>query len=65
MARVARVATCNLNTWALDFEGNLKRILTSIERAKKAGPLSASCGSSRLALLVDASLTRERAWALV
>jgi len=37
MARVARVATCNLNTWALDFEGNLKRILTSIERAKKAG----------------------------
>ena len=37
MARVARVATCNLNQWALDFDGNLQRILSSIEKAKAAG----------------------------
>ena len=31
------LATCNLNQWALDFEGNCQRIIESIERAKKAG----------------------------
>ena len=31
------VATCNLNQWALDFEGNLERILQSCEEAKQAG----------------------------
>lgn len=31
------LATCNLNQWALDFEGNLQRIRTSIEQAKAAG----------------------------
>eukprot|EP00756_Hemistasia_phaeocysticola_P006332 Hpha_TRINITY_DN13778_c0_g1::TRINITY_DN13778_c0_g1_i5::g.142281::m.142281/K01950/E6.3.5.1, NADSYN1, QNS1, nadE; NAD+ synthase (glutamine-hydrolysing) len=31
------VATCNLDQWALDFEGNLKRIKESIRRAKAAG----------------------------
>ncbi len=35
--RVATLATCNLNQWAMDFEGNLKRIITSIERARAAG----------------------------
>lgn len=35
--RVATVATCNLNQWAMDFEGNLKRIKASIAKAKKAG----------------------------
>jgi len=30
-------ATCNLNQWALDFEGNLKRIVTSIGLAKDRG----------------------------
>ena len=34
---VATLATCNLNQWALDFEGNLKRIIQSIAEAKSAG----------------------------
>ncbi|MCI0396675.1 MAG: NAD(+) synthase [Chloroflexi bacterium] len=31
------LATCNLNQWALDFEGNLQRITQSIQIAKAAG----------------------------
>lgn len=31
------LATCNLNQWALDFEGNLARTRESIRRAKEAG----------------------------
>lgn len=31
------LATCNLNQWALDFEGNLQRIAQSIQMAKAAG----------------------------
>lgn len=31
------VSTCNLNQWALDFNGNLTRIIESIEIAKKSG----------------------------
>eukprot|EP01031_Cornospumella_fuschlensis_P033728 gene33728-40805_t len=31
------LATCNLNQWALDFDGNLARTLRSIEEAKAAG----------------------------
>ena len=33
----ATLATCNLNQWALDFEGNCDRIIESIALAKKAG----------------------------
>ena len=33
----ATLATCNLNQWALDFEGNCKRIIESIEQAKAEG----------------------------
>ncbi|HIA67008.1 TPA: glutamine-dependent NAD(+) synthetase [Candidatus Poribacteria bacterium] len=32
--KLTTLATCNLNQWALDFEGNLERILASIEEAK-------------------------------
>ena len=32
--KLTTLATCNLNQWALDFEGNLERILASIEGAK-------------------------------
>lgn len=35
--RIACLATCNLNQWALDFEGNVRRIISSIQRAKEAG----------------------------
>lgn len=35
--RIATLATCNLNQWALDFEGNLRRIVKSIEVAKELG----------------------------
>jgi NAD+ synthase (glutamine-hydrolysing) len=31
---IVRLATCNLSQWALDFKGNKKRILESIEMAK-------------------------------
>lgn len=33
---VTTLATCQLNQWALDFEGNLERILLSIKKAKEA-----------------------------
>lgn len=36
-SQLVTVATCNLNQWALDFEGNLERILQSCEEAKQAG----------------------------
>ena len=34
---LAKLATCNLNQWAMDFEGNLQRIEESIKEAKAAG----------------------------
>ncbi|KAI7864658.1 glutamine-dependent NAD(+) synthetase with GAT domain-containing protein [Spinellus fusiger] len=37
MGHLITVATCSLNQWALDFEGNLKRILESIRIAKEKG----------------------------
>ncbi|XP_054426729.1 glutamine-dependent NAD(+) synthetase [Pteronotus mesoamericanus] len=37
MGRKVTVATCALNQWALDFEGNLQRILKSIDIAKQKG----------------------------
>ena len=35
--RLATLATCNLDQWALDFDGNLARITASIEEAKRRG----------------------------
>ena len=35
--RIATLATCNLNQWALDFDGNLERVKRSIEQARAAG----------------------------
>ncbi|KAJ2714486.1 glutamine-dependent NAD(+) synthetase [Coemansia spiralis] len=37
MVQYATVATCALNQWALDFDGNYARIRTSIEQAKAGG----------------------------
>uniref|UniRef100_A0A6Q2YS41 Glutamine-dependent NAD(+) synthetase n=1 Tax=Esox lucius TaxID=8010 RepID=A0A6Q2YS41_ESOLU len=37
MGRKVILATCSLNQWALDFDGNLERILRSIEKAKSVG----------------------------
>lgn len=37
--QIVCVATCNLNQWALDFNGNLDRTLESIEIAKQKGAL--------------------------
>ena len=37
MARLVNVATCNLNCWAMDFNGNLERIEASIREAKAKG----------------------------
>lgn len=36
-SRVARLATCNLCQWAMDFEGNLDRIKRSIDGARDQG----------------------------
>ena len=35
--KLATLATCNLNQWALDFGGNLERIIESIRVAKNRG----------------------------
>lgn len=37
MGHLATVATCSLNQWAMDFEGNVERIIESIRIAKAAG----------------------------
>ncbi|KAK3881782.1 hypothetical protein Pcinc_013812 [Petrolisthes cinctipes] len=37
MGRKVVVATCSLNQWAMDFQGNLDRIIDSIQQAKAAG----------------------------
>ncbi len=35
--RLATLATCNLNQWAMDFDSNLRRVLASIQAARDAG----------------------------
>ncbi|EFA83148.1 glutamine-dependent NAD+ synthetase [Heterostelium album PN500] len=37
MVKAVTLATCNLNQWALDFKGNLERIIESIKIAKNNG----------------------------
>lgn len=37
MGRKVVLATCTLNQWAMDFDGNCKRILKSIEISKELG----------------------------
>jgi NAD+ synthase (glutamine-hydrolysing) len=37
MSQLITLATCSLNQWALDWEGNLGRIRASILKAKEAG----------------------------
>ncbi|XP_070564426.1 glutamine-dependent NAD(+) synthetase-like [Ptychodera flava] len=37
MGRKVTLATCTINQWAMDFDGNLERILKSIEIAKSRG----------------------------
>ncbi|KAJ4306292.1 hypothetical protein N0V88_001091 [Collariella sp. IMI 366227] len=54
MGYLVTVATCNLNQWVLDWEGNLSRIIESIHQAKAAGarlrvgPELEICGYSNL-----------------
>eukprot|EP00392_Amoebophrya_sp_AT5.2_P017574 g17955.t1 len=36
MSQLVKLATCNLNQWALDFDGNLARVKESIRQAKRA-----------------------------
>ena len=37
MGRKATFAVCTLNQWALDFDGNVERILVSVQEAKAKG----------------------------
>ncbi len=52
MAPLVVLATCALNQWALDFEGNTERIIESIRIAKsegatlRTGPELEVCGYS-------------------
>ncbi|VVT46649.1 uncharacterized protein SAPINGB_P001318 [Magnusiomyces paraingens] len=39
MVHLVTLATCNLNQWALDFEGNRDRIIESIRQAKAQGAI--------------------------
>ncbi|AEO56119.1 hypothetical protein MYCTH_79619 [Thermothelomyces thermophilus ATCC 42464] len=54
MGHLVTVATCSLNQWVLDWEGNLARIIESIHQAKAAGarlrvgPELEICGYSSL-----------------
>jgi NAD+ synthase (glutamine-hydrolysing) len=34
---IIKVATCNLNQWAMDFEGNRKRVIQSLVEARRSG----------------------------
>jgi NAD+ synthase (glutamine-hydrolysing) len=37
MTHKVTIATCAMNQWALDFDGNLSRILQSLDDAAKVG----------------------------
>ena len=37
MTPLVTLAACNLDQWALDFDGNFKRVLLSIRKAKARG----------------------------
>lgn len=39
MGRKVVLATCSLNQWAMDFQGNMDRIIDSIQQAKAAGAM--------------------------
>ena len=55
MGNYITVATCNLNQWALDFEGNRDRILESIKEAKRQGA-KLRVGPSWKSVVMDASI---------
>lgn len=50
MSHVVTLSTCSVNQWALDFSGNLRRIVESIRRARangssyRVGPELETCG---------------------
>ena len=52
MGRYCTLATCQLDQWALDFKGNMQRIMESIRIAKirgakyRLGPELEGCGYS-------------------
>jgi NAD+ synthase (glutamine-hydrolysing) len=37
LSNKVKIGTCNLNQWALDFDGNLERIMRSIRESKEQG----------------------------
>ncbi|ORY60138.1 carbon-nitrogen hydrolase [Pseudomassariella vexata] len=62
MGHLLTVATCSLNQWALDWEGNVSRIVDSIHKAKDAGarlrvgPELEICGYGCLDHLIEQDL---------
>lgn len=55
MGNYITVATCNLNQWALDFEGNRDRIFESIKEAKRQGA-KLRVGPELKSVVMDASI---------
>lgn len=51
--KVFTVATCSLCQWALDFDGNLRRIIESIQLAKAAGARQVPPPPPRLSLVAN------------
>ncbi|MCJ1309239.1 glutamine-dependent NAD(+) synthetase [Agyrium rufum] len=62
MVHLVTLATCSLNQWALDFEGNTSRIIGSIQQAKslgarfRVGPELEICGYGCLDHLLEQDL---------
>jgi Carbon-nitrogen hydrolase len=56
--RVCKLATCNLNQWAMDFAGNLERVERSIQEVRSCQPSCVLlCPSSFLQLEAHNSMT--------
>ena len=52
------VAVSTLNQWALDFEGNLERILASIGEAKERGARWVATGQKERSIMKKSKLDR-------
>ena len=52
------VAVSTLNQWALDFEGNLERILASIGEAKERGARWVATGQKEISIMKKSKLDR-------
>lgn len=52
MGRKVVVATSSLNQWAMDFQGNLDRIIDSIQQARASGAVYRSGPELEITLVI-------------